>query len=177
MSNSDKHRSVRIDLVLAKLVLGLSMCFPATAAFPQWSDRPLRNIPSRVAVTIALVSRLPDPNAGAVILRRVNQSPNDIILMTPTSASAPQLSAAVFTLMTVREAMGNTPTENSTIRVPMREGPVMWKRTVEVSADRIVRRLRGVAPSSVPSVGMAPAVDVYLPEHALRGKLKKKGES
>ena len=118
---------------------------------------------ARVPVTIALVDELPAPGVGAVIVRNATQPPRgDIILMTPNSASARQLSAALATLLITWEADGRSPHRDATIKVVNRRGPAAWFDTEERRAESVVRRLRRAPARRVGPLGQVPAVSVQV---------------
>jgi hypothetical protein len=93
--------------------------------------------------------------------------PNDVILLTPETATARQLSAAVFTLMIIRGRAGETPDRDATLRVSMTEGPKAWIETEERRAEAVVRRLRASNPRYVPGYGMVRATTLRLPAGGL----------
>jgi hypothetical protein len=148
----------------SRAALGTALCVvPVSFASAQQSGR--------YPVTVAIVDALPDSKAGAFILRQAGNTPADFILMTRESATARQLSAAVFTLLAVREVDGLIASRNATIRVPNREGPAAWIETEERRAEGVVRRLRNLPEHDVPGLGRARALRLALPVNALQGKL------
>lgn len=124
----------------------------------------------RVPVTVALVDVLPAPDSvPAMILRRVQGSPHDVILLRRGVASGAHLSAAVMHLMIVRERSGDTSSMNTTYRLPTaRRGPRAWEHTEQVRTQAVVARLRRVEPREVAGVGIVPAAEIYLPSKAMR---------
>ena len=91
-----------------------------------------------------------------------------MILLTPATATARQLSAAVFTLLVVRAKQGETPSRDNLARVVMTEGPKAWIDTEDRHAERVVRRLRRANPQYVAGFGLVPATTLYLPVNAVR---------
>jgi hypothetical protein len=156
---------------MAGVALGLMLvCFqltgiPAAAA---------HQVQHRVPVLVVMVDKLPVPGARAVIERRVRGAPNDVILLTPETATARQLSAAVLTLLAARATAGERPSQAATVRVNMTEGPQAWIETEERRAEGIVRRLRRSNPRYVPGYGFVRATMVSLPAGALNGRLHPK---
>ena len=124
----------------------------------------------RVPVTVALVDVLPAPDSvPAVILRRAQDSPRDVILLRRHAASGAHLAAAVLHLMIVRERSGDTSAVNTTYRLPTaRRGPRAWENTEQLRTQAVVARLRRVEPREVAGVGIVPATEIYLPSQAMR---------
>jgi hypothetical protein len=113
--------------------------------------------PSRVPVTVAVVERLPYPEAPFIILR---QSGSDYVLL-PLEADAALLTDAVNALLLARRQGGDQPTANAILRVRAPEGgrarrPLPW-------AARVLADLRRAPLLSVPGVGEVPAVQIWLP--------------
>ncbi len=140
----------------------------ATDSAPAQSSRGHR-APTRVPVTIALVERLPQPDAPFVILRNAETAPHDVILL-PADADARQLSIAVQALLTARAVGGDTAATTATLRVRPRGRPSNTHRqfpwVVRVLAD-----LRRTTLRSVPGVGIARAVVIWLPPQRRRATL------
>jgi hypothetical protein len=122
----------------------------------------------RVPVTIALVDRAADQDAPAVILRRRDAAPHDVILLRRGSATGEQLAVAIQTLLLARDAAGDTATTNATVRPRPGRAPSAWMGAERGRAERVVARLRGAAPVFVAGVGTVPAVEIYLPSKAMR---------
>lgn len=129
----------------------------------------------RVPVTVALVKQLPYPDASAVVLRRTDKTPRDVILLKRPAVTGAQLAAAVFTLLVAREIGGDTTSVNAALRVSSTRGPQAWRNTEQRIAERVVHRLLRATPRDVPGVGVVPAVEVQLRSGALRGKLRTAG--
>jgi hypothetical protein len=123
---------------------------------------------ARVPALVVLVDTLPDPVARAMIMRRAHDFPMDMILLTPATATARQLSAAVFTLLVVRAKQGETPSRDNLVRVVMTEGPEAWIDTEERRAEAVVRRLRRANPQYVAGFGLVPSTTLYLPVNVVR---------
>jgi hypothetical protein len=117
-----------------------------------------RGRPSRVPVTVALVERLPHPDAPFIILRRVTEG--DYILL-PVDADAALLTDAVNALLMARQWGGDRASADAVLRVRAPERvrgarPLPW-------VARVLTDLRSARPSAVLSVGQAPAVRIWLP--------------
>jgi hypothetical protein len=125
----------------------------------------------RVPVTVALVKKLPYPGVPAVILRRTDKTPRDVILLARPAVTGRQLAAAVFTLLVAREIGGDTASVSGALRVSNTSAPAAWRDTEQRIAERVVRRLLRAAARDVPGVGVVPAKDIRLRSGALRGKL------
>lgn len=129
---------------------------------------------ARISVMVVLVDSLPVSGTGAIIQRRAQIAPHDVILLTPRSATARQLSAAVFTLLTVHAITGNEPAENAFVSVNSREGPYAWIETEERRAEGIVRQLRRKTPAYVPGYGFVRSVRLTVPAQAFSQRLRKR---
>ena len=124
--------------------------------------------PTRVPVTVAMVERLPVPDAPFVVLRRTHVSPRDVILL-PTGADARLLSEAVQMLLVARQAGGDTAAAAATLRVRPQRGRTASQRPVLPWAQRVLADLRRAAARPVEGVGTVPAVEIWLPPQTRRG--------
>jgi hypothetical protein len=115
--------------------------------------------PTRVPLTVALVSELPRPGAAYEIQRRTTGNDRDVVLLLNT-ATPEQLSDAVRGVLTARQAGGDTATEAGTFRVRPHNGPA---RTVLPWASRVLADLRDAHVRDVPGVGRVRAVRIWLP--------------
>ncbi|HEX8213813.1 MAG TPA: hypothetical protein VF584_26840 [Longimicrobium sp.] len=132
----------------------------------------------RVPVTIALVDQLPagTGNAPAVVLRRANTAPHDVILLRRSDATGPQLAGAILHLMIMRERSGDTANADAMFRLPTAtRGPKAWERTEQVQTGRIVAQLRSAEVQDVPGVGRVRAKAVYLPSKVMRDNARRRG--
>lgn len=115
--------------------------------------------PSRVPVTVALVEHLPYPEAPFVILR---QSIGRDYILLPAQADAALLTEAVNALLLARTRGGDSAAVDAVLRVraPQRRAgarrPLPW-------AARVLADLRRAPRFNVPSVGEAPALQIWLP--------------
>lgn len=139
-------------------LLALLLFFVAGQLPAQAAPRSERARPSRVPVTVALVERLPYPGAPFVILRQA--AGGDYILL-PEDADAALLTDAVNALLLARQRGGDRVTADAVLRVRAPERvrgtrPLPW-------VARVLTDLRTAPRSAVPSVGLAPAVQIWLP--------------
>jgi hypothetical protein len=125
----------------------------------------------RIPVLVAVIDSLPQKASGALIVRRASMSPSDIILLTPQSSTARQLSAAVFTLVTAQAVLGSKPEKNAFLKVDSRTGPSAWIETEERRAENILRKLRRKAPAYVAGYGFVRSVVITVPDQVMRGRL------
>jgi hypothetical protein len=126
----------------------------------------------RVPVTVALVDSLPGSGVEALILRRPDVQPHDVILLRSASADGTALATAALQLLLIRDRTGDVPTAASTFRI--REGS-RGSRALEreiFSATRIVDRLRTKQPRPVPGLPAVRATDIYLPSQVMRNEMK-----
>lgn len=112
-------------------------------------------------VAVALVDRLPDPASRAVVLRRRDVEPNDVILLQRSSVTADHLAAAVASLRLVWKKAGQYPTADATIAVRT-NAPRAWAETEIPRAERVVGRLREAQPREVPGIGNGPSETLWL---------------
>jgi hypothetical protein len=127
-------------------------------------------ITRRVQVTLVSTNHLPPGTSDVAIVRRVTPHNRDYILLSD-KANANQLSAALFTLMAVREQTGDTAKVDATINVNGNHVPVTWQGRVTASNARTLERLRHAPVRAINGIGVAPAYDVYLLPHVLAGKM------
>ena len=143
MTRSTPFKLARVALV---------MILPAIGAFRgTLGAQYVSNGPHRVTATVALVDRLNDPNARAIIQRRPNLYPKDVIL----------LPAAVASLLVARQRFGDIATIPGEIVVGDVESPKNWDGET-VRAQRIVDRLRQAQPRNVNGVGTVRATQIPL---------------
>lgn len=126
--------------------------------------------PRRVAATVVLLERLPQPDAPFVILRRADVSPRDVILL-HGDATVEQFSEAVQLLLVARQVGGDSSRVAQTLRVR----PQQRERTPRTLpwAARILATLRTVEPRSIPGIGTVPAVEIWLPPQNVRGRIRR----
>jgi hypothetical protein len=111
-------------------------------------------------VTIALADDAALAGAPFRILRRVDASPHDVILLRH-GADAAMLSEAVSELQTLRRQQGDTAQASGLMRV--RRGENGRGRRMLPWAPRVLQDLRRAGAEPVPGVGTVPSVQVWLP--------------
>jgi hypothetical protein len=117
----------------------------------------------RVPATIVLVDRLDDAPEGAVILRRHDQHPYDVVMIARREATAELLSAAVFTLLVTRSVLGDVPEAEARIAVLRVSGPQAWRSRIVPRLGRLLGKLRSAEPGPVKGVGVVRSLTVWLP--------------
>lgn len=125
--------------------------------------------PTRVPVTIALVDRLPVPDAPFVVLRRPDTAPRDVILLPAATADGRLLSESVQMLLIARQGGGDTPAKAATMRVRPQRGR-STPRSVFPWAQRVLADLRRAEARPVDGVGTVPAVEIWLPRQFGRAR-------
>lgn len=142
---------------------GVRLLLAAVAVFPPVALPAQRSagtgVPTRVPLTVALVSELPRPGAAYEIQRRTTGSDRDVVLLL-NSATPEQLSDAVRGMLTARQAGGDTATEAGTFRVRPHDGAA---RAALPWANRVLADLRAAHVRDVPGVGRVRAVRIWLP--------------
>ncbi|HEY0018572.1 MAG TPA: hypothetical protein VGC13_19855 [Longimicrobium sp.] len=146
-----KHYMHRSSWLLALLVVVVGeLSAQATLQSPR--------TPSRVPVTVALVEQLPYPDAPFIILR---QSAGSDYILLPADADAALLTDAVNALLLARQRGGDRATADAVLRAQVPERvrgarPLPW-------VARVLADLRSAPRRSLPRVGQAPAVQIWLP--------------
>ncbi len=120
-------------------------------------------VTGRVPVTIALVDEVDGSHDGAVILRRADRHPNDVIMIARREANAEIFSAAVFTLLVTRRVLGDVPEAEARIPVLREHGPRAWRSRIMPRLGRLLGGLRSAEPAWVHGVGLVRSVTVWLP--------------
>jgi hypothetical protein len=118
---------------------------------------------TRVPVTIALVERLPAPDAPFVLLRGTAEAGGDVILL-PADADAAVLSDAVRALLVVRGQQGDAASAPALLRF---SAPGRGARTLPW-ASRVLADARRAVPREIEGVGTVPSVQVWLPRQGRR---------
>lgn len=121
-----------------------------------------REMALRIPVTVALVDATPANAGPAVILRRANAEPHDVILLAKDAASEPLLSAAIMALMVARNVEGDTTRVDHVLRVRDTRSAGTLPAAERARSSRSLERLRGAPSVNVPSVGNVPAIVLYL---------------
>ncbi|HET7234462.1 MAG TPA: hypothetical protein VFJ16_30900 [Longimicrobium sp.] len=127
--------------------------------------------PTRVPVMLVLVDTLPVETPYR-ILRRAELDPRDVIVLR-TGADSVALSAAVWDLIVMRQAQGDTATAQSSgmMRVRRGDGGSQSAPRILPWASRVMSDLHHAAPREVAGVGTAPASVIWLPPQRRRGAL------
>ena len=150
----------RVSCLVSALAL---LSVPGRGSAQSTSDPP--RSPSRVPVTVALLERLPYPDAPFIILR---QSAGTDYILLPEDADAALLTDAVNALLLARQQGGDWPAADAVLRarVPGRSRgtrPLPW-------VVRVLSDLRESPPRNIPGVGDAPTVRIWLPPQNPRGR-------
>jgi hypothetical protein len=149
-----------LSLVLIASALGCAL-----GVAPAYSQGPERQLPSpraRVPVTVALVDRLPAPDAPFVILRRTRATPADVILL-PRDADATVLTDAVRALLLARRnAGGDVAAAPAVLRARFRSSGGNG-RPLLPWAPRVLNDLRRAPVSELVGVGQVRSVQIWLP--------------
>jgi hypothetical protein len=107
---------------------------------------------SRVVTRVALVDDLPSTRADAIILRRPDLDPSNIILLRKAEATGEQLVAAVSYLRRLWEERGVAPAEP--MRLAVRRNRIATTTTEETEhAQGWIERIRASTPRRVPGLG------------------------
>lgn len=117
----------------------------------------------RVPVTVALVGEIDHPTAAAMIVRRADGTPRDVILLPSRSATPERLSSALVTLLVARKLMGDLPERDVTLPVLKESGAGAWRGRTMKDIASVLLRLRGMEPAILSGVGMVPHLAIWLP--------------
>jgi hypothetical protein len=140
------------------LLIGLSRAVAAqTTAVPP----PRAHGQPRVPVTVALQDTA-TAAPGFRILRRVDQHPRDVILLTGP-ADAETLSKAVRHLLRVRMVAGDTAARTGEVRVRRLDSGAQTAQRPYPWAERVVRDLHAAPPQEISGVGAVRAVQIWFP--------------
>lgn len=118
---------------------------------------------ARVPVTIALSDQFPE-RARFVVRRVPGHGRGDLILLRPNTTAA-ELTEAVATLLTARQAEGDAPSTKRTVRIrptQQRRGPLQEYPWI----SRVLTDLRAAPPVEIPDVGKVRAVQIWLPRQS-----------
>jgi len=116
----------------------------------------------RIDVMVALVDSMPYSDAEGVILRRVDATPHDVILLESGRASGELLASAVFLLTALHQKHGSIPLNDEVLRVRPGTAPAAWRTTETRRAGKIVHRLTDSGVENVPGVGRVRSTNVRL---------------
>jgi hypothetical protein len=145
------------------LVVGLFMLaatsFTGPTASAQQGNAP--GTLARVPATVVLTEELPEGTPFR-ILRRVDASPRDVILLAD-GADAAAFSEAVEQLVLLRQVQGDTSRISGAMRVQRQNKAVQVQPRVLPWAQRVLNDLHLAAPRLIEGVGNRPAVQIWLP--------------
>jgi hypothetical protein len=150
----------------------LLLCCCASLAHSQDTTRVKRardaQTSKRIPVTVILM-REDDTSAGAVIQRRADLAPHDLILL-QRSSNDQQLSAAFHTLLVARSVEGDTSGVSHTLRVAPGQRRFGLGRSEVARVAGVLNRLRSADPVPIEGIGTLPAIELWLPSRAMREK-------
>lgn len=116
-----------------------------------------------VDATVVLVDRLAEPSASAIVVRRANMLPHDVILLPSDQATPAALRSGLTALFKLRRSAGDVPKSDSRVLVrgvalsrPLKPGLQASRANADL-AD-----LQRSAPRTIPGFGVARAIDVPL---------------
>jgi hypothetical protein len=157
------RRTISLVLIASALrgVLGVA------PAHSQPSEGQSPRTPTRVPVTVALVDRLPAPDAPFVILRRPDATPADVILL-PRDADASVLTDAVRALLLARRNTGGDVAATPAVLRARFRSSGGGGRPLLPWAPRVLNDLRRAPISELVGVGPVRSVQIWLP--AQRGR-------
>ncbi len=147
-------------LQLLTAVLLSVLLLPSADALLHSQQAPTR--PSRVPVTLAMVDRTLTGGESYRILRRVDQSPHDLLLLR-SDADVAALSGAIENLLLIRAQTGDTARVSGTMRIRRTAGGPERPSRVLPWAGRVLNDLRRAQPRPVVGIGIVPTVEVWLP--------------
>lgn len=162
------YRRAVFAAVLAVLLKGLPLSVQGQATSP---NAGAGNRRPRVPVTVVLQDTVA-PAPGFRILRRVDQRPLDVIVLSG-AADGETLSEAVRNLLMVRQVAGDTAPAAGQVRVRRAaaratQRPYPW-------AARVVNDLRTAPPQPVAGIGMVRAVEIWFPPQHRRAEGQTRG--
>ena len=115
----------------------------------------------RVPVTLVLASTFPY-DGNSIVMRELDPAPHDLIVLRESDASAQTLSDAVGDLIGIRRLSGDFPASNALLRTKISGGRV--HRKLLPWSDRVLRDLRAAPLETVPNVGEARTIRIWLPK-------------
>lgn len=124
---------------------------------------------NRVPATVALSDVAPK-GARFLVKRFPGAAGGDVIVL-PPDASAADLSAAVRTLLTVRERDGDTPRANRTVRLRPGSAASLTRASYPWAA-RVLADVSRSNRTTVPGIGRVRAVQIWLPGQGQRERAR-----
>ena len=120
-------------------------------------------------VLIAIVDRLSDPTATALILRRAKLLPHDVIVLRRANASGAELGAAMKALANARERSGEVSNQDVMIVSRGHTAPGNWKQDgSDALAQEYMSGLATAPEEDIPGVGRGRSMRIVM------GRLKKR---
>jgi hypothetical protein len=146
------------------LQLGVLLVVSVLNFHPAQGQAPLDGKPphvkaGRVIFTLALV---PTGSLGADDIRIIRHTGlgRDIVAITPEALNVQRVSAAVFTLASLRWIAGDTPARQAVIRVKPAPRSAAWERSVTPLLERTLERLRQSPAREIHGFGRVRAYDL-----------------
>ncbi|HEY4302828.1 MAG TPA: hypothetical protein VGM82_00060 [Gemmatimonadaceae bacterium] len=102
--------------------------------------------------SVILADKLPDASATAIVIRRAGPNAGDYIML-PPNATGSNLSTALSSLFSLRQAYGDTATTNLRVVVRGVKPPTKWSTEMIAQADRMVHDLSGAPIADIQGVG------------------------
>jgi hypothetical protein len=115
------------------------------------------------SVLIALVDRLQDSTASAMIIRRPDRLPHDVILLRRSDATTAELGGAMRTLADIQEREGQVPMQEKLISAHDVTMPSRWKTDgTEAMANSTLAALRAAPEEEIAGLGRASAMSLVM---------------
>jgi hypothetical protein len=125
-------------------------------------ETPPADFLERTTVAIALVAPQNDPLADAIVERRPDALPHDVIMLADNSKSPAALASAIHALKTVRLATGDIPAKHQIITIRTAQFPRTWGSRLRFNAINKFEELRSSQPRELSGVGTVRATNIFL---------------
>ncbi|MGK2934459.1 MAG: hypothetical protein ACSLFE_04350 [Gemmatimonadaceae bacterium] len=146
---------------MRRIFLSLAAALPLSAlAANSMAQSPATDEAARVPVTIALTDRIP-PGSRFVVKRIPTAARQDVLALRPDATPA-ELTAAVTALLAARQAEGDFPTTERTLRLRPKHSTAVPRGDYPWAA-RVLADVRTAEPTTVPGIGKVQAVEIWLP--------------
>lgn len=116
-----------------------------------------------IEVQVALADSFPDPEAGALIIRRSSARPHDVILLSRPSVDL--LASAKFLLTTIHQTCGSIPVADMRVRVREGLGGDDWRDRQRARLGPIIAELLRADRRSIAGVGSARTAAMPVRRH------------
>lgn len=116
----------------------------------------------KATVAVALVVPPNDPLADAVVERRPDALPHDVIMLADNSNSPAALASAIQALKTVRLSTGDIPAKHQIITIRSAAFPRTWGSRLRYNAINKFEELRSSQRREVSGVGMVRSTEIFL---------------